>query len=73
MRKAPCRPELRDLAPVGERRMSANPHANGGHVRKTLDLPDFREYAVQIERPGSQKPRPPRRLGNSCATSCDAT
>jgi xylulose-5-phosphate/fructose-6-phosphate phosphoketolase len=41
------RPELRALAPQGHRRMSANPHANGGVLRKELKLPDFREYAVK--------------------------
>ena len=41
-------PELRELAPAGERRISANPHANGGLLRKPLELPDFRDYAVQI-------------------------
>jgi xylulose-5-phosphate/fructose-6-phosphate phosphoketolase len=41
------RPELRALAPQGHRRMSANPHANGGVLRKALKLPDFREYAVK--------------------------
>lgn len=45
-------PELRDLAPKGLRRMGANPHANGGLVRKPLRMPDFREYAVQVEKPG---------------------
>ena len=45
-------PELRELAPKGARRMSANPHTNGGVVRKPLDLPDFREYAVKVDRPG---------------------
>jgi len=41
------RPELRALAPQGHRRMSANPHANGGVLRKELKLPDFRDYAVK--------------------------
>ena len=41
------RPELRALAPTGRRRMSANPHANGGLLRKALKLPDIREYAVK--------------------------
>jgi xylulose-5-phosphate/fructose-6-phosphate phosphoketolase len=43
---------LRSLAPVGERRMSANPHANGGALSKPLDLPDFTAYAVSVQRPG---------------------
>ena len=46
------KPELRDLAPQGNRRMSANPIANGGLVRKALFLPDFRNYGVTMEGPG---------------------
>ena len=46
------RPELRALAPVGRRRMSANPHANGGLLRKELKLPDFRDYAVAVKQAG---------------------
>jgi xylulose-5-phosphate/fructose-6-phosphate phosphoketolase len=45
-------PELRTLPPSGTRRMSANPHANGGLLRKALRLPDFRDYAIQVEKPG---------------------
>ncbi len=51
-------PELRDLAPVGNRRMSANPHANGGKVRKGLDLPDFRDYQLPIDHPGTKEASP---------------
>ena len=47
-------PELRDLPPVGDRRMSANPHANGGKLRKALNLPDFRDYAIPIDNPGNE-------------------
>jgi xylulose-5-phosphate/fructose-6-phosphate phosphoketolase len=47
------RPELADLAPKGERRMSANPHANGGLLLRDLRLPDFRAYRVEVERPGA--------------------
>jgi xylulose-5-phosphate/fructose-6-phosphate phosphoketolase len=43
------RPELRQLAPQGAQRMGANPHANGGLLRKALRLPDFRDYAVTVE------------------------
>lgn len=43
---------LRDLAPKGERRMSANPHANGGLLLKDLRLPDFQDYAVAVPSPG---------------------
>ncbi len=46
------RPELRALAPEGDRRMSANPHANGGVLRKALKLPDFRHHAVDVTQPG---------------------
>src|ERR1700689_3689895 len=46
-------PELRELAPSGTRRISANPHANGGLLRKDLELPDFRDYAVKLKSPGS--------------------
>jgi xylulose-5-phosphate/fructose-6-phosphate phosphoketolase len=45
--------ELAELAPKGERRMSANPHANGGLVMRELRLPDFRNYALPIPEPGS--------------------
>jgi xylulose-5-phosphate/fructose-6-phosphate phosphoketolase len=44
--------ELDALAPAGTRRMSANPHANGGVLLRDLVLPDFRRYAVEVERPG---------------------
>lgn len=46
-------PELKELAPTGNKRMSANPIANGGLVRKNLKLPDFRNYGVAIEQPGT--------------------
>jgi len=46
------RPELAALAPRGQRRMSANPHANGGLLLKELKLPDFRDYAVAVPAPG---------------------
>jgi xylulose-5-phosphate/fructose-6-phosphate phosphoketolase len=44
--------ELRELAPKGARRMGSNPHANGGLLRKTLRLPDFRNYGIKLEKPG---------------------
>jgi len=44
-------PELKDLTPRGTRRISANPHANGGILRKDLRMPDFREYGVKLEKP----------------------
>ncbi len=46
-------PELKELAPKGHRRMSANPITNGGLVRKDLNLPDFREYAIEVPSPGT--------------------
>ena len=46
-------PELQELAPKGGRRMGANPHANGGLLLKDLALPDFRDYAVDVPKPGS--------------------
>jgi xylulose-5-phosphate/fructose-6-phosphate phosphoketolase len=46
------KPELRELPPKGPRRMSANPHANGGLLRKELKLPDFRAYAVTVPHAG---------------------
>jgi xylulose-5-phosphate/fructose-6-phosphate phosphoketolase len=56
-------PELRALAPEGERRMSANPHANGGILLRDLVLPDFRDYAVDVERPGKTSSEATRVLG----------
>lgn len=47
-------PELQALAPVGRRRMSDNPHANGGLLRKPLRLPDFRNYAVKLQKPAAE-------------------
>ena len=44
--------ELKELAPKGARRMSANPEANGGLLRKTLNIPDFRKYAIKVNGPG---------------------
>ncbi|HVV44392.1 MAG TPA: phosphoketolase family protein, partial [Bryobacteraceae bacterium] len=46
------RGEYADLAPKGDRRMGANPHANGGLLLKDLTLPDFRNYAVDVPKPG---------------------
>jgi xylulose-5-phosphate/fructose-6-phosphate phosphoketolase len=45
-------PELAELAPKGEQRMGANPHANGGLLLKELKMPDFRDYAVKVSKPG---------------------
>ncbi len=46
-------PELKALAPTGERRIGANPHANGGLLLRGLRLPDFRDYAVDVPAPGA--------------------
>jgi len=46
------KPELAELAPKGERRMGANPHANGGILLRDLRMPDFRDYAVDVSSPG---------------------
>ncbi len=56
--------ELKALAPSGARRMGANPHANGGHVKKALRLPDFRAYALEVEKPGQIESENMRPLGN---------
>jgi xylulose-5-phosphate/fructose-6-phosphate phosphoketolase len=57
------RPEITALAPDGELRMSANPHANGGLLRRELELPDFRSYAVEVPVPASTSTEPTRLLG----------
>jgi len=56
-------PELAGLPPKGERRMSANPHANGGALLKDLRLPDFRKYAVDVAKPGTTTSEATRVLG----------
>ena len=48
-------PELQDLNPVGPRRMGANPQANGGLLRRALNMPDFRTYALEISQPGTME------------------
>jgi len=57
------RAELRALAPSGARRMSANPHANGGLLRRELKLPDFRDYAVKVPQAGAVLHENTRPLG----------
>jgi xylulose-5-phosphate/fructose-6-phosphate phosphoketolase len=57
------KPELRSLAPRGTRRMSANPHANGGLLRKALRMPDFRDYGVAVKQPGHVEEENTRPLG----------
>jgi xylulose-5-phosphate/fructose-6-phosphate phosphoketolase len=57
------RPEIADLAPRGNRRMSANPHTNGGVLLRDLRLPDFRDYAITVTAPGSTIAESTRALG----------
>jgi xylulose-5-phosphate/fructose-6-phosphate phosphoketolase len=57
-------PELRELPPKGQSRISANPHANGGVLRKPLNLPDFRDYAVKVDQPGQLELSPTDVLGH---------
>ncbi|MCW2943309.1 MAG: phosphoketolase [Actinoallomurus sp.] len=56
-------PQLRALAPQGPRRMSANPHANGGRLIRDLVMPDFRDYAVPVDRPAVEFGEATRMLG----------
>jgi xylulose-5-phosphate/fructose-6-phosphate phosphoketolase len=55
--------EVAEVAPKGDRRMGANPHANGGLLLKDLDLPDFRDYAVEVAKPGGVKAEATRVMG----------
>ena len=57
------KPELRALAPKGDRRISANPHANGGKLLKDLRLPDFTKYGVKMDAPGTVKAQDMLELG----------
>ncbi len=59
-------PEIAALAPSGHRRMSANPHANGGVMLRALDLPGFADYAVSVAGPGLCAPKPPECWEDSC-------
>ena len=54
---------LAKLPPEGDRRMGANPHANGGLLIQTLDLPDFTKYAIPVDQPGAELHESTRRLG----------
>jgi xylulose-5-phosphate/fructose-6-phosphate phosphoketolase len=57
------RPELAELAPRGMRRMGANPHSNGGVLLRELRMPDFRDYAVKVPKPGVAEAEDTRVLG----------
>jgi len=52
--KGTFRAELAELAPKGERRMGANPHANGGLLLRSLRMPDYRDYAIEVKKPGTE-------------------
>ena len=56
-------PEIAALAPAGPRRMSANPHANGGGLLRDLRMPDFRDYAVDVPAPGATSAESTRVMG----------
>jgi xylulose-5-phosphate/fructose-6-phosphate phosphoketolase len=55
--------ELAELAPKGNRRMSDNPHSNGGLLLRDLRIPDFRDYAVEVKRPGETMVESARVMG----------
>src|SRR5262245_54344527 len=57
------KPELAEIAPTGTRRMSANPHANGGLLLRDLRMPDFRKYAIEIKKPGATEAEATRIMG----------
>jgi xylulose-5-phosphate/fructose-6-phosphate phosphoketolase len=61
------RAELRALAPAGARRMSANPHCNGGLLRKPLVMPDFQDFAVVVDKPGATMAEATRAMGKFLA------
>lgn len=55
--------ELAELPPIGTRRMGANPHANGGLLKKALRLPDFRQYGIKVDKPGQMEAENVKPLG----------
>ena len=57
-------PDLQALAPVGARRMGANPHANGGTLKRKLELPDYRAYAVEVSAAGARMSEATRVMGS---------
>jgi xylulose-5-phosphate/fructose-6-phosphate phosphoketolase len=57
------RPDLKALAPEGTRQIGSNPHANGGHLKKNLRMPDFRDYGIKVEKPGVVEAENCRPLG----------
>lgn len=65
------RPELSALAPEGDLRMGANPHANGGRLLRALEMPDFRDHAVEVSRPAASTSEATRVLGGFLAQVID--
>ena len=61
--KGRLRAELKEIAPTGARRMGSNPHANGGHLKRDLRLPDFRRYEAKFEKPAVTQMENTRPLG----------
>jgi xylulose-5-phosphate/fructose-6-phosphate phosphoketolase len=57
------RSDLREMAPAGDRRIGSNPHANGGRLKKSLRMPDFRAYGIKVEKPGTTRAENTRPLG----------
>jgi xylulose-5-phosphate/fructose-6-phosphate phosphoketolase len=57
------KPELKALAPTGTRRIGSNPHANGGHLKHALRMPDFRNYGIKFDKPGVTRAENCRPLG----------
>ncbi len=66
------RPDVAALNPTGDRRMSANPHANGGSLTRDLSLPDFRRHAVEVPTPGAAVAEPTRVRGEWLAGVIEA-
>src|SRR5258705_5784664 len=62
-RRGPLKPELAELPPRGARRMSANPHTNGGLLLHDLKLPNFRTYAIEVTKPGAVMAESTRVMG----------
>ena len=61
--KGALQAELKAIAPTGTHRMGSNPHANGGHLKRDLRLPDFRHYGIKLEKPGVTSAENTRPLG----------
>src|SRR5690348_3106530 len=61
--KGTFRSEFKAIAPTGTRRIGSNPHANGGHLKKALRMPDFRKYGIKVEKPGTAEAENCRPLG----------